>query len=251
MSIFSKLAKWSLSKVGVGVYRLPSKDAAQDSVEYPRYDPIEHNTVKRINEFYRNPEFRSIQMNPHRFDLYEEIASFAETAHVEHDGKDVADVGCGTGHFLQHLHDRFQPESLHGFDVSEGALEVARDVLPDASFDVLDIYQDNGQRFDVVYCIEVLEHLLHPKQALATLVSMTRPGGVLVLTVPDGRIDQYHGHINFWSPESWKIFLESAGEDWEMETGICTSMSRPINIGVLRRVGVPSLEKAGAGSSEA
>jgi hypothetical protein len=43
--------------------------------------------------------------------------------------------------------------------------------------------------------------------------------GVLVVTVPDGRNDTFLGHINFWSPESWKIFIEAQCKDFKYETG--------------------------------
>ena len=42
--------------------------------------------------------------------------------------------------------------------------------------------------------------------------------GVLILTVPNGKIDTFMGHINFWSPESWAIFLKEHSSDCEINT---------------------------------
>jgi len=65
---------------------------------------------------------------------------------------------------------------------------------------------------------------------------MLRPNGRLVLTVPDGRTDTssarklredesgYWGHVHFWSPESWPLFLsQSLGPTAELETGQVSS----------------------------
>ena len=40
--------------------------------------------------------------------------------------------------------------------------------------------------------------------------------GKLIISVPDGRIDTFSGHINFWSPESFKIFIEKTINYTEM-----------------------------------
>ncbi|MCK4934746.1 MAG: methyltransferase domain-containing protein [Simkaniaceae bacterium] len=63
---------------------------------------------------------------------------------------------------------------------------------------------------DVIFCTEVLEHLQHPESAITHLLTLKKDAGVLILTVPNGRIDSSAQHINFWSPESWKIFLQKS-----------------------------------------
>ncbi|MHC4917529.1 MAG: class I SAM-dependent methyltransferase, partial [Planctomycetota bacterium] len=67
-----------------------------------------------------------------------------------------------------------------------------------------------------------MEHLVDPAAAVENLLGMLESGGRLVLTVPDGREDSvpagsgsiesgsFSGHIHFWSPESWSIFLRTA-----------------------------------------
>jgi len=65
-----------------------------------------------------------------------------------------------------------------------------------------------------------LEHLLYPARALKQILGILEPSGMVLLTVPNGRIDNFGGHINFWSPESWKVFLEEFGNLYEIETGL-------------------------------
>ena len=35
-----------------------------------------------------------------------------------------------------------------------------------------------------------------------------RRGGLVLVTVPDGRADKFAGHINYWCEESWEVFVE-------------------------------------------
>lgn len=67
-------------------------------------------------------------------------------------------------------------------------------------------------KYDVITCTETIEHLTEPEAAVRSLLRSLSSKGVLVLTVPDGRIDHYKNHINFWSPESWKIFANKLSQ---------------------------------------
>ena len=68
-------------------------------------------------------------------------------------------------------------------------------------------------------CTEVLEHLELPDVALKQMLHATRPGGVVFLTTPDGRVDYSGLHINFWSPESWQIFVSRNSGDCDADLG--------------------------------
>ena len=72
----------------------------------------------------------------------------------------------------------------------------------------------------MIFCIEVLEHLLHPDIALRNIVNMLSGSGVALITVPNGRIDTFDGHINFWSPESWEVFLKQICSGYTIKTGL-------------------------------
>ena len=48
---------------------------------------------------------------------------------------------------------------------------------------------------------------------------MVLEGGILLVTVPNGRIDTFAGHINFWSPESWDIFVAENSGGFKYSTG--------------------------------
>ena len=72
----------------------------------------------------------------------------------------------------------------------------------------------------MIFCIEVIEHLLHPDRALRNVVRMLADSGVALITVPNGRTDTFEGHINFWSPESWDVFVKQVCEGHTVQTGL-------------------------------
>jgi SAM-dependent methyltransferase len=66
-------------------------------------------------------------------------------------GNSLLEVGCGTGHHIQHLQDTFQ---CTGVDINNEILEVAREKLPDTEFIQANmISMDLGKKFDVITCL--------------------------------------------------------------------------------------------------
>ena len=70
--------------------------------------------------------------------------------------------------------------------------------------------------FQGVVCGEVLEHLADDAGALAELARVTRPGGILVLTVPLGRaryssLDRWAGHVRRYEADELRRLLADAG----------------------------------------
>ena len=90
-------------------------------------------------------------------------------------------------------------------------------------------------KFDIVFCTEVLEHLLYPHIALQNIIHLSQDSGVIMITVPNGRIDTFEGHINFWSPESWKVFIESniSDQEFEVKVGLIDNLT---NFAILKRI---------------
>ncbi len=114
----------------------------------------------------------------------------------------VADIGCGVGDLLTEVVRRRPGVQVTGLDFSEKAVEGARAVLPQGSFQRFTIerslpYADAS--FDVVLCTDVLEHLEHPRTIAGELVRICRPGGLVAIVVPDGDVDQFFGHWWFWN----------------------------------------------------
>lgn len=95
------------------------------------------------------------------------------------------EIGCGTGFVLQAIRESFPAALLVGGDLFPEALAFAEERVPSAKLLQLDACNlpYNGE-FDAAGAFDVLEHLSHDEDALAGLSRSLRPGGILVLTVP-------------------------------------------------------------------
>lgn len=106
----------------------------------------------------------------------------------------VADFGCSNGFFFAELL-RALPEAgslrLFGFDHSTELLAAARSRnIGNAVFDYVDLNappraRDRERLFDVVTCFETLEHVGNVHNAIDTLLAACRPGGALLISVPN------------------------------------------------------------------
>lgn len=121
-------------------------------------------------------EFRPLhQINPLRLDWI--------NSHVPLDGKRVLDVGCGGG-ILSDSMARKGAEVL-GIDLSGKALKVAQlHALEAGTTNVSyrevsaeDLAAEQPGSFDVVTCMEMLEHVPDPASVVRSCAALARPGG--------------------------------------------------------------------------
>lgn len=105
-------------------------------------------------------------------------------------GQRVADIGCWTGTFLEHLAAVSQPDELVGIDLRGPWLEEARARNLAITFvpvdSLLPPIGDHLHGFDTVFFLETLEHLQRgsESQVLKNLAEMLVPSGELILSTP-------------------------------------------------------------------
>ena len=127
----------------------------------------------------------------------------------------ILDVGCGTGGMLPTLARFGHVEGLEpdGFAVDHcraafGGYAVRAGAVPD------DVPADGS--FDVVTAFDVIEHIDDDRGAVQSLRAATRPGGVVVITVPALRQlwsehDVVNGHKRRYDRSSMAVVVEAAG----------------------------------------
>ncbi len=96
----------------------------------------------------------------------------------------ILEVGCGEAFVLEYLRGRVPGVQFHGVELDAAALARGRARCPEASFlraDVYDLPFASGS-YDLVLCLEVLEHLDAPDRALREIRRVSRRG--CLLSVP-------------------------------------------------------------------
>jgi 2-polyprenyl-3-methyl-5-hydroxy-6-metoxy-1,4-benzoquinol methylase len=93
----------------------------------------------------------------------------------------VLDMGCGTGWFARDL---VKIGDVTGIDLSETAIEIAGECVPEARFMQGDVYslQLPEKHFDVVISMQVLSHVQDQPRYLARAAQFVKPGGYFILT---------------------------------------------------------------------
>jgi len=169
------------------------------------------NTLRAYNRVYGSDRWLAEYLGPERLKFYEQVAERCAPLAPRR----VIDVGCGTGHLLRFLVDRLpaNPELVVGIDHSPAGIQRARAQLPAGHWLVGDLYRlpPEEDRFDLVLCTEVLEHVREPARAVEILCGLCAPGGRVAITVPDGAEDSWPGHVNFWDEDELRAFLAPHG----------------------------------------
>ena len=197
--------------------RRPLKAVARPWLDYRASRERSVKNIARSNDraafelIYGEPDLLEEYLGPERLAFYEAVAEVC----ARWSPRTIVDVGCGTGHLLAAALRRVPDiDRVVGIDQAEAAIARLAETVPSAEGIVGDIYDLSvpGPGFDLVLCTEVLEHLARPSAALDELANLCAPGGVIVVTVPDGELDTYEGHVNFWNEDEFGRLLAAFGE---------------------------------------
>ncbi|HOX08290.1 MAG TPA: methyltransferase domain-containing protein [Planctomycetota bacterium] len=135
----------------------------------------------------------------------------------------LLDIGCGSGRFLGRLArmPRGGAIRLWGLDFSDAAVNLARSVVPQATFvcTSADKLPFRDGVFDATVCLETLEHIRGPEGVVSEAMRVLIPGGILIISVPDGEHDDTVCHVNFWNRESLSQLLGAYGATRVMGVG--------------------------------
>ncbi|HEX5803888.1 MAG TPA: bifunctional 2-polyprenyl-6-hydroxyphenol methylase/3-demethylubiquinol 3-O-methyltransferase UbiG [Azospira sp.] len=140
-------------------------------------DPTELQKFSDLAHRWWDPqsEFRPLhEINPLRLDWIDR--------HVGLKDKKILDVGCGGGLLAEGMAAR--GANVTGIDLSEKALGVARLHLLESGRSVdyrhtaaEALAEEEAGRYDVVTCLEMLEHVPNPASTIASCAALVKPGG--------------------------------------------------------------------------
>ena len=141
---------------------------------------VDPNEIRKFEELAsrwwdKNSEFKPLHdINPLRANWIDNLAPVAE--------KKVLDVGCGGGILAESLAQR--GAQVTGIDMGDAPLGVAKlhQLESGLSIDYQkstaeDFAQQHENAFDVVTCLEMLEHVPDPSSVVKACAKMVKPGG--------------------------------------------------------------------------
>lgn len=125
----------------------------------------------------KDSEFKPLHdINPLRLDYIDRQADLA--------GKTVLDVGCGGGILAESMALR-GAESVQGIDMAEKSLKIAKlhaleqgvGNLSYRCVSVEDLAAETPHQYDVVTCMEMLEHVPDPQSVIRACAKLAKSGG--------------------------------------------------------------------------
>ncbi|MDH3512383.1 MAG: bifunctional 2-polyprenyl-6-hydroxyphenol methylase/3-demethylubiquinol 3-O-methyltransferase UbiG [Gammaproteobacteria bacterium] len=146
---------------------------------YANVDPAEVGKFNELASRWWDPagEFKPLhQMNPLRLQYIDARAPLS--------GKRCLDVGCGGGILTEGMAEH-GAASVTGIDLAEAALAVARLHLNESGWRDISYIETSAdmlvteqrESFDIVTCMEVLEHVPEPRLLIDACAGLVRPGG--------------------------------------------------------------------------
>jgi 2-polyprenyl-3-methyl-5-hydroxy-6-metoxy-1,4-benzoquinol methylase len=144
----------------------------------------------------------------------------------------ILDIGCGNGSVALELIKRGY--SVVGIDLAEAGVRIARESCPSGRFEVVaadkNVLANLGEEpFDMVYSLEVVEHLYDPRSFMAGCYAATKSKGRFICSTPyhgylknlaislaggwDKHVDSLYdgGHIKFFSRKTFSTLITEAG----------------------------------------
>lgn len=201
-------------------------------------DPAELKKFESIASRWWDPtsEFRPLhEINPLRLDYVDRRAGLA--------GKTVLDVGCGGGILSEAMAAR--GAQVTGIDLGAANIEVAQLHLLESGLAVdyrcvavEALAAEQPASFDVVTCMELLEHVPDPASVVQSCARLVKPGGLVFLSTLNRNPKSYlfaiigaeyllgmlpkgtHDYARFIRPSELARAVRAAGLDLEDMTGL-------------------------------
>ncbi len=136
-----------------------------------------------------NSEFKALHdINPLRLDFIDQRASLK--------GKTVIDIGCGGGILAESMAKK--GATVTGIDMSEAALNVAKLHQHESGVSVdyrlitaEEMALEQPNQYDIVTCLEMLEHVPDPSSIIKACAQLVKPGGDIFFSTLNRNVKSY------------------------------------------------------------
>lgn len=184
----------------------------------------------------KNSEFKPLHdINPLRSNFIDQHSPVAEL--------NVLDIGCGGGILCESLAQR--GANVTGIDMGEAPLSVARLHSLESGININyrritaeELAQEAPENYDIVTCLEMLEHVPDPSQVIQACADLVKPNGHVYLSTINRNLKAYtfaiigaeyvlnllpkgtHEYDKFIKPSELAQWSRQAGLEWQEITGM-------------------------------
>jgi SAM-dependent methyltransferase len=147
--------------------------------------------VNYQGQFLGGPDSLLKKIKDVEFDALLTTMTMAQRARKHDAGSDmkILDFGGGLGGFVRYLNER-------GFDAELHETGYGEEFAASHGVNVRRSLGDVSEFYDVVFAVEVLEHIKDPDSALHTIHRVLKPGGLVLFTT--GNLARHRGNIASW-----------------------------------------------------
>lgn len=141
--------------------------------------------------------------------------------------KRVLEIGCATGYISERL--KAQGCYVVGVEIDKNAAKIAKEICDKVIEGDIETIELPPDKFDVITCIDVLEHLKNPKAVLEKVTYNLKENGIIIISVPNianwkirlnlllgnfnytetGILDETH--LRFFTYKTIKELIDSSG----------------------------------------
>ena len=195
-------------------------------------DTVVADEIKRDNLWYTGGQLETIDLDSmsrgirRRWEFFTRIITDQRSCVPDRPLK-ILDAGCGDGVNLKML-SGLPNVALSGVDYNPLRVERAQQAFPQARVSQGDLTNLRlRERFDVILCSQVIEHIADDEGLLRNLASVLMPAGVLILGTPnegcllarlrnhilERSILRNTDHVHFYTERSLRKTIERSGLD--------------------------------------
>ena len=144
------------------------------------------------------------------------------------------EIGCGTGFVLQGIARRFPAFRLVGSEIFAEGLAFAAERIPGGEFLQMDARKiPFWEEFDAIGAFDVIEHIEEDETVLKQIQCALKPGGLLLLTVPQHRwlwsaVDDHAMHVRRYEARELHAKVVRAGFRVVRSTSFIVSLLAPM-----------------------
>lgn len=122
-------------------------------------------------------------------------------------GKIFIDAGCGNGVYSRFMVDQYPQSKIIAFDLEKKLVLIAKELTDQKRINFFshDLTKKNAQllnKADIVWSLDVLEHIKDYKKAVKNLTLMVKKNGYLILHVPLINQRRWFNYFNQWTHET-------------------------------------------------